>query len=233
MDKDIIVRGKGVSVEDEGVAVATRSVLNFTGGVAVTDDPTNGEIDIDISGGGVDTSGTPEDNDFAKFTDANTIEGRSYAEVLADIFSVALPEDVGIILDPALSADGTYSGIVEAGTAGATLAFGDLVYLAVADSRWELTDADAEATAFGKIGICVLAAGSDGNATTILLFGKVRADTAFPALTIGAPVFIGTTAGDIVTTAPSGVGDIIRIIGQGNTADELFFHPDNTFIEHA
>lgn len=34
---------------------------------------------------GVDTSGTPVDNDFAKFTDADTIEGRSYAETLSDL----------------------------------------------------------------------------------------------------------------------------------------------------
>lgn len=36
-------------------------------------------------GGGVDTSGTPAANDFARFTDADTIEGRSYAEVKADL----------------------------------------------------------------------------------------------------------------------------------------------------
>ena len=35
--------------------------------------------------GTVDTSGSPVDNDFAKFTDANTIEGRSYAEVRSDL----------------------------------------------------------------------------------------------------------------------------------------------------
>jgi len=35
--------------------------------------------------GGVDTSGTPVANDFARFTDADTIEGRSYAEVRADL----------------------------------------------------------------------------------------------------------------------------------------------------
>ena len=39
-----------------------------------------------IGGGGtVDTSGTPVINDFARFTDADTIEGRSYAEVKADL----------------------------------------------------------------------------------------------------------------------------------------------------
>ena len=36
-------------------------------------------------GGGVDTFGTPVDNDFAKFTDADTIEGRSYSEVRTDL----------------------------------------------------------------------------------------------------------------------------------------------------
>ena len=35
--------------------------------------------------GTVDTSGTPVDNDFAKFTDANTIEGRSCSEVRSDL----------------------------------------------------------------------------------------------------------------------------------------------------
>lgn len=40
-------------------------------------------------GGTVDTSGTPVDNDFAKFTDADTIEGRSYSETLSDIGAAA------------------------------------------------------------------------------------------------------------------------------------------------
>ena len=35
--------------------------------------------------GSVDTSGTPVANDFARFTDADTIEGRSYSEVRADL----------------------------------------------------------------------------------------------------------------------------------------------------
>lgn len=35
--------------------------------------------------GGVDISGTPVDNDFAKFTDGDTVEGRSYSETLSDL----------------------------------------------------------------------------------------------------------------------------------------------------
>ena len=66
----------------------------FTGSLGVQGDITNGgwkgdvisasKVDIDISGF-VDTSGSPVDNDFAKFTDANTVEGRSYAQVKSDL----------------------------------------------------------------------------------------------------------------------------------------------------
>ena len=46
-------------------------------------------VDSHVLGAGgsgtVDTSGTPADNDFAKFTDEDTVEGRSYAETLADL----------------------------------------------------------------------------------------------------------------------------------------------------
>ncbi len=146
-----------------------------------------------------------------------------------------LIENTPIILDAALSADGTYCGIVEAGTAGATLAFGEVIYLAVGDSRWELAKADAAATSKGKIGICVLAAAGDGSATTVLLWGKIRADTKFPSFTIAAPVFISAaTAGLLTSTAPTGTTNfVVRIIGQANTADELFFCPSPDYIELA
>ena len=155
--------------------------------------------------------------------DHDGTDSKSITNMLA---SVQMGE-VGLILDAALSADGKYSGITESGTAGATLAFGDMVYLAVADSRWELAKADAAATSIHKIGICVLAAANDGSATTVLLWGKVRADTAFPTMTVAAPVFISAaTAGDITSTAPTGTTDfIVRPVGEANTGDELFFHP--------
>ena len=144
-----------------------------------------------------------------------------------------LAENASLQLDSALSADGTYCGIIEAGTAGATLAFGDLCYLAAADSRWELTDASAIATSGDvKIGICVLAAASDGDPTTILLWGKVRADTAFPAFTISAPVHISETAGDVVVAAPTTTDSVTRRVGFANTADELFFCPSPDYYTH-
>ena len=149
---------------------------------------------------------------------------------------ITLAENSSIALDPANSADGKYTGTTITGTAGATLAFGDLIYLDPTDSRWELADANAAAAADGDsrgiLGICVLAAAADASATTILLQGIVRADAVFPALTIGAPVYVSETAGDIVVTQPVTTDVVIRIVGIAITADEIFFNPDNTWVTH-
>lgn len=150
--------------------------------------------------------------------------------------NITLAENTSIALDPAGSADGKYSGTTVTGTAGATLAFGDLIYLDPTDSRWELTDgnaaAGADGDARGMIGMCVLAAAADGNATTILLHGIIRADANFPALTIGAPVYVAETAGDIVVTQPTTTDAVIRQIGFAITADELYFNPTATWTTH-
>ncbi len=147
--------------------------------------------------------------------------------------NITLGENTSIALDPAGSADGKYSGITVAGTAGTTLAFGDLVYLAAADSRWELADADAASTSGDvMLGMCVLAAASDGDPTTILLHGIIRADAKFPSLTISAQVYVSTTTGAVQVAQPSGTDDVIRVVGRALTADELYFFPSQDFITH-
>jgi len=142
-------------------------------------------------------------------------------------------ENVALLMVASLSADGKYCGIVETGTAGETLAFGTLVYFKAADSRWWKTDADAATTSGPvKVGIVAVAAASAGNSVTVMLYGKIRADSLFPTLTIGAPAFVSGTAGEITVTAPTGTDSVTRIIGYGNTGDELFFNPDNSYMTH-
>lgn len=147
-----------------------------------------------------------------------------------------LAEGASVGLDPSPSADGVYSGTTVTGTAGATLAFGDLIYLDPTDSRWELADANAASGADGDsrgiLGICVQAAAADGSATTILLNGIVRADAAFPALTVNNPVYVSETAGDITQTQPTTTDVVIRIVGVAFTADSIYFNPDHTWITH-
>lgn len=150
--------------------------------------------------------------------------------------NIALAENTSIILDPALSADGTFTGITRTGTAGATLAFGDLCYLDPTDSRWELADANsalaADGDARGILAMCVQAATGDGSATTMLLYGTIRADTAFPTMTINSQMYVSETAGDITGTQPSTSGVVIRVVGMALTADELLFNPSPDYITH-
>lgn len=144
--------------------------------------------------------------------------------------SQQLSEDSAMQLVTALT-NGKYCGITQAGMAGSALAFGDLVYFAT-DSKWKLTDANAVATAAGKIGMCVQAAAADGNNTMILLWGTIRADSAFPTMTIGAQVFMSETAGDITMTKPVTADSVTRVIGFANTADELYFCPSPDYVTH-
>ena len=143
---------------------------------------------------------------------------------------ITLGENAGLVLDTALSADGKYCGIIEDGTAGATLAFGDLCYFIPASSKWGLAKADSITTSGDvKIGICVLA-GNDTQATKMLLYGKIRADAKFPTFTVSAPVYVsGATAGAITITSPATTDYVIQRIGFGNTADELFFCPSPNY----
>lgn len=149
---------------------------------------------------------------------------------------ITLGENTAVALDPELSADGKYTGITRTGTAGATLAFGDLVYLDPTDSKWELADANIAAGADGDprgiLGMCVLAA-NENAATNILLNGIIRADTAFPDLTINAPAYVSETAGDIVVTQPTTADVVIRVVGFALTANELYFNPSPDYIVHA
>ena len=148
---------------------------------------------------------------------------------------VTLAENAPIVLDSALSADEKWSGISEAGVAGATLDFGDCIYQVASDAQWELVKADVAATSDGKLGINVsIAQKSAGNAIEVLLFGKVRSDTDY-AFSVRRPVYISAaTAGDLTTTAPTGTTNfVVRVVGYGNTADELYFCPDNSYVELA
>ncbi len=136
-----------------------------------------------------------------------------------------LVEGASVGLDPAGSGDGAYSGITMTAVAGYSQAFGDLVYLAAADGRWEAADADAAATA-GPVALAmVVVAGTDGNACTLLLQGTIRADAKFPAMTIGATQYVGEAAGEIQGAIPTGADNIIRTVGYALTANDLYFNP--------
>lgn len=209
-----LVTGWTIRAHD-GVAETSKVILNITGTVQL-----DSTTDMYILGDGAGADLPPVD------------DTSDYYLGIKDATGQIVRNTKSVILLPALSADGTYSGITEVGTAGDTIAFGDLCYLSAVDSRWELADATVDTTSGGvKIGMCVQAS-TDGNPTTILLMGKIRADAKFPAMTISAPLYVSLNPGEITVTQPSGTDEVIRIIGHANTADELYFNPSNDWMTH-
>jgi hypothetical protein len=170
---------------------------------------------------------------YTGYTGPSGLAGGTLTGVI-DLGEGADPATIGLQLDAAL-ADQRYSGITEAGTAGATIAFGSLCAFHVTDSQWYLADANTAAASSGdarkKLGICVDAAVDNGS-TSMLLFGKVRADSLFTTMVIGGQVYVSETAGEITTTQPTTADVVIRVVGFANTADELFFCPSPDYITH-
>ena len=146
---------------------------------------------------------------------------------------VQLAENVSILLDAALSADGKYSGAVcEIGILGETVAFGEVCYYKNSDSRWWKANANDVLTSGGVLlGVCVVA-GAASATSTLVLFGKIRADSLYPSLTVGAPVYISTTSGQITNTAPTTTDYVTRVLGFGKTGDELMFNPSPDYFTH-
>ncbi|KKM16529.1 hypothetical protein LCGC14_1684950 [marine sediment metagenome] len=170
-----------------------------------------------------DETGSASGSPLAVFNTNPTLTGATMA---GDLLLV----ENSLKLDDTLSGDATWSGITVSGTSGVTtLAVGDLCYLDD-DGKWKLVDANLSDGYDKQLGICVLAA-ADGVATEILVYGKVRS-AAFPAFTVGSPLYMSETAGDMTHTAPTTTDSATRIIGFAITAEDLLFNPSNDYYTH-
>lgn len=205
--------------------LATGALINVANGNAVITH-SSGIFNVTTGDFRVTTAGT----NAASVTTNSGVQTLSGKTLDAPILTTGmqLAENTSIILDSVLSADGTWTGTAIPGTAGTTLAFGDLVYLDPTDSRWELCDANSAAAADGDsrglIGFCVQA-NTDGNPTTILISGTIRADAAFPTLTVGAAFYVSETAGDVTTTSPTTEDVVVRRVGFAITGDSAVIQP--------
>lgn len=169
---------------------------------------------------------------------SDTTLSRSAAGVLA-VESVVIPtisststltnKTISHTVEPA--SDDTMTGEVITGlNAGATIAQWETVYLGSA-SKWLLTDADATSSAGGVILGLATTSGTDTNPLTVALRGVIRND-GWTWATVGAPLYLSTTAGAITDTAPSGTDDVIRIIGYVLSDDCIYLNPSSDWITH-
>ena len=109
-------------------------------------------------------------------------------------------------------------------TTGEALSAGDLVYIAAAGTVFK---ADADAVGKPAMGFVLSSAGSGVSVTVYFGSGLI---TGLSSLTPGALYYLSSTAGGIVTTAPTGTGKIQQQAGFGGDASRLYFEPQMAIL---
>tara|TARA_R100000278_G_C5474878_1_gene165943 strand:+ start:625 stop:1434 length:810 start_codon:yes stop_codon:yes gene_type:complete len=99
-------------------------------------------------------------------------------------------------------------------------------------SAWGNADADAASTSTGMLAIAI------GTGTASSVGMCIRGMVTISSSTGGSNgdiLYVHTQANKITSTAPSGSGDVVRIVGylMDSTNDAIYFNPDGSFVEIA
>ena len=98
------------------------------------------------------------------------------------------------------------------------------------DGAWADADADNAGTSTAMLGIAL---GTDPETDGILIRGMYTLDHDV-GNNQGVPLYVSTTAGVITATAPSGSGDIVRVVGYNlGDDDQIWFDPSKSWVEIA
>lgn len=121
-------------------------------------------------------------------------------------------------------------------TLAASVSTGQLCYKTQA-GKWDLADATNEqASSTNILGICLK--GGTSNATSLILInGFVQIPAGYITSTrTGQPIYMDTTTGSMTSSAPTGPGNVVRIIGHlnnnsnSNSLKILYFNPDGKWV---
>jgi len=235
------------------VAANTHFFAQFDGVLTMTHHATN----LDLPGGANITTAA---GDVAEFfsTGANTVQCVNYTKasgkpivtdfVDADInVSAAIAQsklvdivnaDIGAAaaidqsklagLDATPDTDHTANGPqTSTVAAGYTTTLMDLVYLGTG-GKWLEAQATATARSINLLGIA-LEVKNDTQAMNVALPGSFVADASW-SFSVGVPLYIGGTLGEITTTKPTGSGNVVRTVGYSLSATTIFFDPSSDYV---
>jgi len=150
--------------------------------------------------------------------------------------SVLFPAGATLNLNATPSSAGCTGNTTNAFNSGYTsTAVGDLVYLDSSATFQKCDNATSSTTYSGMLAIALTVAAS-GAAVTVALPGSYVFATAWNLATVGAKVYMGTSAG-LTLTAPTTTDTATRIIGyvvaSGNGTTKIFFQPDPSYVVHS
>tara|TARA_R100001163_G_C5036784_1_gene175771 strand:- start:6 stop:1241 length:1236 start_codon:yes stop_codon:yes gene_type:complete len=102
---------------------------------------------------------------------------------------------------------------------------GSIYYKSNLAAAWSLADADSDSATR----MLAVALGSNSGTSGMLLQGIFR--KASHGFSAGAPLYVSTTAGAFTTTAPSGSGDYVRVVGYVIDSNTIYFSPGTAWVE--
>lgn len=162
----------------------------------------------------------------------NTFTNKNNNEVIAGAWTIANPStQLGIAnkayVDSVVGGVTTTPQVITVGTAGATVAAGNVVYLDTATGRWKLCDAGTATTIQNVLMGVAQGAGTNGVAISggVLLSGI---DSSQSALVAGTFYYVASSG-----AISSAVGATERGVGIANSATTLYFNPDFFYIPKA
>ena len=119
-----------------------------------------------------------------------------------------------------------YGDIVYFG-GGTGFTAGNVMYL---DSSGNWNDADASATA-SSINMLAMALGTDATAGMLVRGYAYMSTWGF---TVGYPLFLKTTAGQMTNAAPTSSGQVVRVVGyaiDAGSGKKIYFNPSQDWVE--
>jgi hypothetical protein len=219
----------------QGTSAAT-AITNNTDNYVVTatgngTTPFNGEANLTFNGSTLALTG-----DLAVSSDAYVVETFLAGEnVLPNsTFTLADGSTSAITPNSTFAQNSTVGEVIVGINAGPDITRGQLLWLRHSGD-WHIADASSTSTSLKILGIALKSVTS-GNPVDVLIDGVISMDSTYLTVSsIGESLYVDTTAGKITNTAPSGGGEVVRIVGHYIKAETgysiITFKPDGTWIE--
>jgi hypothetical protein len=114
------------------------------------------------------------------------------------------------------------------------MSIGQLVYYRGGTGRWALTDANALSSADFLLGIVLDTVGAAGSTINVLLDGLYSTTFTDGITTVGDPVYISETQGNVTGAAPTTAASVVKGVGQtvglNGTTYTINFRPDTSYF---
>lgn len=151
------------------------------------------------------------------------------ADLAMNSNTLTLDSDANIELDCTLSASQSSGTIIKFGGQMSGLTYGRPAYLYNSGAS-ELWAHVSNVNWSNVTKMLAIPLGTTASSDGMLLNGIYYSAT--HGLTPGAPAYIGdSTLGSLSNTAPSGSGDVVRVVGYAIDENHIYFCPDNTWVE--